>query len=109
MQLTERIIFTVPSTQGLTQKLDRNAFNKRVNNVIAELSQRYGGATSMQGTGGYMSDAGELVIEQVYNVTAYCTSELLNESEVLELALAYKEAWSQEAIAYEVNGVLYLV
>lgn len=110
MQLTNHITITVPGTQGVSSRITKAALSARVNEVIGVLSGMFGGATAVPATGGYMADNGQLVIEPVYNVTAYCTSDSLaaNREELARVVDFYRNEWQQEAVAYEIDGVLYV-
>jgi len=82
-----------------------------VNDTLALLSSKFGGATASKALGAWVAKSGQLVTEKVDLVFAYATSEQLEEH--IDLIHSYciglKHSLSQEAIALEVNGELYLV
>jgi hypothetical protein len=79
--------------------------------ALSLLSKEFGGATASSAMGAWVSNQGELIKENVTVVFAYARQEQLEESisRVYDFCLEMKNALTQEAIALEVNGEMYLI
>jgi len=101
----------VPSTNKSQNKISKQGLNKRVNIVRKDLSQRYGGYTSVKGVGGYIMKNGKLVKEDMVKVTAFTTRKSFNQNKtpIKKKIVKWKNQWGQESIGYEHEGDLYYI
>ena len=79
--------------------------------LAARLSIRFGGCTIQDATGCYVMGAGNLCTESVQIVYAFgdfAAEDILPGGYFETLAEEIKTALAQEAVAFEVNGTLYL-
>lgn len=98
----------VPSTVNVDKVMVDNS--KFVDVALAEMSEAFGGATSQNGVGCWMSERLGLVKENVTIVYSYVdklTDDTINK--VVGLAEWIKAEMSQEAVAIEINGKGYLI
>jgi len=105
-----RVALYVPSTTNVNETLDSNTADQVTNRVLRFFGEMFGGATGIPARGSWVSESGELVIEQVtivYSFTDNLTKE--NLVSVHEFALRLKAELKQESISVEVNGVLAFV
>lgn len=101
----------VPSTSNVSEAIDDNAMRKRVDEVSKTLSTMFGGYTSSEAVGGYVSKDGNLVNEKIIRVVSYSTKDSFNENKVklIEMLASWASEWGQEAIGYEYEGDLYYI
>ena len=101
--LNAKVAIYVPSTTDVNKPCD----NKNVvNKVMTEFSKWFGGCTSTPAVGGWVSNSGALVVENVTIVHAFCTPESFGEhfEEVYTLATEIRDEMKQEAVTLEYNG-----
>jgi CRP-like cAMP-binding protein len=105
---TCEIAVYIPTTIDVDQRIDTTAY---VDQTLAFLGERFGGATSNQARGVWDSEEAGLVNEVVYIVRSFVTHEEMNLhlDSVLDYAAELKKALKQEAIALEVDRKLMLV
>jgi len=110
IKLAVQQAITVPSTE-FDKKISKAQFEKRVDDVQKWLSQTYGGETSIQGQGGYVSDTGKLIEEPVVVVTAFADTRTFNKKadNMVDKLNEWKSKWKQESIAYQVEDDLFLI
>lgn len=98
-----RVAIYVPSTVNVNEPTDNKA---QVLNTIKRLSELFGGATASEAVGGWVSQAGETVLERVTIVYAFCTSDQLHKhfNDVYGIAVGIRDEMKQEAVTLEVNG-----
>lgn len=108
--LTETVAIYVPSTVQANQTALANSV-LTVTNVSTELAKMFGGFTSYEATGGWVSEEHGLIQEGVTVVTAKATKYDLAENieKIVQLAKDVKWSMSQEAVSVEINGVLYFI
>jgi hypothetical protein len=103
----------VPSTYGVKdqKKISNKEMNKRVNEVRSYLSNKFGGYTSVDATGGYVLKDGKLVKEKVVKVTSFSTKKDFNknEPELINQVGEWGNSWKQESISYENEGDLFII
>lgn len=103
----------VPSTSGIKtqKKISKAQLNTRVNNVRKFLSKKFGGFTSVKGTGGFILKNGQLVKEKVVKVTSFSTKQSFkgNRPKVIKQIGVWGNKWKQEAISYEHEGDLFII
>jgi hypothetical protein len=77
-----------------------------VKNTIKQLSTWFGGATATPAIGGWVSAAGEVVVENVSIVYSFCTTDDLQKhaEDIIALCKSIKHDMRQEAVTLEING-----
>jgi len=106
-KLSCRINAYIPSTIH-NIPIDNNEYILRIAELFSKL---FGGATSTDALGFWMSEAVGMIKEKTTIVFAYCTTEQLNKSldEVITALEDLKIELKQEAIALEINGKMYFI
>lgn len=106
--LNAKVAIYVPSTTGVNVPTDNKEY---VNNVMTKFSEWFGGCTSTPAVGGWVSNSGALVVENVTIVYAFCTPESFGEhfEEVYTLAAEIRDEMKQEAVTLEYNGQIKFV
>ena len=103
----------VPSTSGVKtqRRISQGQLNTRVNNVRRFLSQRFGGFTDVQATGGFVLRNGKLVRERVVRVTAFASRQDFrkHQPEVIKQVGAWGKKWKQESVSYTNEGDLFII
>jgi hypothetical protein len=101
----------VPSTWKVDLVIPEDLFRERVQEVSEYLSELFGGYTSQQTLGGYVSENGELVKEDVVKVTAFATESAFktNQDKLIRQVQKWAKDWEQEAIGVEFEGDLFYV
>lgn len=105
--LQEAITVYVPSTININQKTDSTMY---INKTAFVLSTLFGGCTTTENTGTWVSNTGELVKETTTTCKSFAesiTASALNQ--VIELCKEIKYNLKQEAIALEVNNKMYFI
>ncbi len=102
-ELDSKVSIYVPSTVNVSEHIDNKKF---VDYVLSELAKLFGGATSTAAMGAYMSQAGELIRENVTICYSNCKSQdfAANMGKILEICNTLKNEMSQECISIEFNG-----
>lgn len=102
---------TIPSTVDVNTGANDVLINKVKTLVVEKLASWFGGCTVSDGQGAWVSDNVGLVYEDVQIAASYCTSDALEShlDNVVDLALHVKRTMAQEAVALEIDGILYLV
>lgn len=103
--LSSKVSIYVPSTVNVNEATDNT---KQVREVMAKMSQMFGGATASEAVGGWMSQSAGLVLERVTIVYAFCKESDLhaNIEQIIEICENLKKEMNQEAISLEINGQL---
>ena len=106
--LDHNIKLYIPSTIDIDKKTDTAG---HVVECLALFGDLFGGATSYNAKGAWISDQKGLVIEGVKIVESYATGEDIDKhiEAVLKYALKLKKELKQEAISLEYNNKLFLV
>lgn len=106
--LNAKVAIYVPSTTDVNAPTDNAAM---VNKVMESFSNWFGGCTSTPAVGGWVSNSGALVVENVTIVYAFCTPESFGEhfEEVMQLATEIRDDMRQEAVTLEYNGQIKFV
>ena len=101
--LNSKVAIYVPSTMNVNEECDNTQY---VKNTIKQLSTWFGGATATPAIGGWVSAAGEVVVENMSIVYSFCTTEKLQEyaADIIELCKTIKHEMRQEAVTLEING-----
>jgi hypothetical protein len=110
-QLPLEMVVYVPSTQDVDKVISVDKMDKRVDEVKEYLANKFGGYTSADKLGGFVDSKGNLVNEDVVQVTSFGTKEAYDEhKEALIQQLAkWGKKWGQEAIGFEFEGDLLYV
>ena len=108
IKLSSKVTVYVPSTTDVNVTIDNTEY---VNKTATLLSECFGGATSTNTLGYWVSATEGLVTEKSTMVFSYCTDVQLNEhmEKIVKWVNVMKKELSQEAIAIEVNGEMWLV
>ena len=100
----------VPSTL-FDKTVSPAVFRKRINETRRILSQLFGGYTSVNATGGFVSKNKRLIREKVAMVVAYAnqTDFRKNKSKWLKWVRAKKKEWKQESIGIIIENDMFWV
>lgn len=106
--LNHKITVYIPSTNGVNTEADNT---KHVEATAKLLSNFFGGATSTQAVGYWMSDEAGLVKEHPVLVYAYAKEEdfIKNIDLIIDYCVQLKNELKQEAISLEVDNQLYFI
>jgi hypothetical protein len=98
----------IPSTKE-ADKVTDNA--QVVADTLELFSKLFGGATSFEARGAWVSDSKGLIVERITIVESYGTAEQVdaNIEEVLLYARTIKHTMLQEAVSLEYDNELYLI
>lgn len=107
-KLSSKITVYIPSTVDINQTADTK---KYVDACAVLLSESFGGATSCEALGYWVSNSAGLVKERSTMVFAYCSdADLQNKIEnVIDFCETMKTELKQDAIALEINGEMYFI
>ena len=106
--LKSKITVYVPATMDINKEIDNTEY---VNKTATLLSECFGGATSTDALGYWVSDTAGLVKEHTTMVFAYAAEEDLknNLDRVLDFCENLKSEMGQDAIALELNGEMFFI
>lgn len=107
-KLGSKVTVYVPSTVDIDIVVDTSEY---VNRVATNLSNWFGGATSTEALGYWVSPTNGLIKEKSTMVFAYCNQTDL-ESHIDELVTMcdnVKNELKQDAVALEINGEMYFI
>lgn len=106
--LDHNIKIYIPSTKDVSQKIDNK---KYVDSALKLFGASFGGATSYDAIGAWLSQEQGLVTEGVKIVESYATREAIEEhlGEVIAYAQQLKTELTQEAISLEYDNKLYFI
>lgn len=101
--LKSKITVYIPATVNINETIDNTEF---VNKAATLLSECFGGATSTEALGYWVSDTAGLVKENTTMVFAYAGEDDLkkNLDKVIDFCENLKIEMSQDAVALELNG-----
>jgi hypothetical protein len=110
-QLPLEMVVYVPSTQDVDKVISVDKMVTRVDEVKEYLASKFGGYTSADKLGGFVDSTGNLVNEDVVQVTAFATKEAYaeNKEELIQQLAKWGKKWGQEAIGFEFEGDLMYV
>jgi hypothetical protein len=110
-QLPLEMVIYVPSTQDVDKVISVDKMDKRVDEVKIYLANKFGGYTSADKLGGFVDSTGNLVNEDVVQVTSFSTKEAYaeNKEELIQQLAKWCEEWGQESIGFEFEGDLMYV
>jgi len=101
----------VPSTKDANVPVSKSELLKRVNEVKEYLANLFGGYSSSEVVGGYASNEGSLIQEDVVKVISFATKKAYeeNKQKLINKIAKWSTLWSQEAIGFELEGDLYYI
>jgi len=104
-------IIYVPSTTNVGTTISQSELDKRVNEVKSFVATEFGGYTETASDGGYKSQSGEIVEEEIVKVSVFSSAKNWNENEdvVINQVKKWANEWGQEAIGFEYEGDLYYI
>lgn len=107
-KLDHNIKVYIPSTFSVDQTINND---KLISDTLKLFSGWFGGATSYDAKGAWLSSVKGLVVEKIVIVESYATKEQIDENleAVLKHALKIKHDLKQEAVSLEYDNELYLV
>ena len=107
-KLSSKVVVYIPSTTDINTEIDNT---DHVNDCASLLSDCFGGATSTQALGYWVSNTAGLVKEKTTMVFAYASESDLNTK--IDALIDYCESLNaelkQDAIALEINGEMYFI
>lgn len=108
IELSSRLTVYVPSTINVNEKINNK---KYVDATASLLSSFFGGATSTNAQGYWISPSIGLVREKSTMVFAYCNESSLEShiDDVVTHCEELKRELRQDAIALEINGKMYFI
>lgn len=107
-KLSSKITVYVPSTMDIDKAVDTK---KYIDACAVLLSESFGGATSCEALGYWVSNSAGLVKEKSTMIFAYCSDKDLqsNIEKVIDFCETMKTELKQDAIAVEINGEMYFI
>jgi hypothetical protein len=111
LHLPMEISVYVPSTKDANVPVSKAELSARVKEVKQYLATLFGGYSSSEILGGYVSTTGELIQEDVVKVISFATKQAYedNEATLIDKIADWSKEWSQEAIGLEIEGDLYYI
>lgn len=109
--LPMEIAVYVPSTKNVSTGISASELRSRVKEVEKYLAETFGGFTSAEKVGGYLSSKSSVITEKVVPVTSFATKEAFekNKSKLVNKLSVWAKKWGQEAMGLEFEGDLYYV
>lgn len=105
--LSEKVAIYVPSTYAVNIKIVNDKYLQYIEKQLASI---FGGSTTTETSGNYVSNNGQLVREKINIVYSY--AEKIGNREIdkiIALCEWIKEEMKQESVAMELNGKMYFV
>jgi hypothetical protein len=101
----------VPSTKDANKPISKKEFENRINIVREYLANLFGGFSSSEIIGGYISNSNELITENISKVIAFATKDSFekNKSKLIKQIAKWAKEWSQEAVGFELEGDLFYI
>lgn len=108
LSLKSKITVYIPATVNINETIDNTEF---VNKAATLLSECFGGATSTEALGYWVSDTAGLVKENTTMVFAYAGEDDLkkNLDKVIDFCQDLKTEMKQDAVALELNGEMFFI
>ncbi len=108
ISLSHKVKIYVPSTINVNESYDNGPV---VKSVLCSLAECFGGATSYPAFGAWVTLTGELVNERITICEAFCDDKGLSThiDKIYALCKDMKATMQQEAIALEIDNVMYFV
>lgn len=107
--LPVQIAFVVPSTRG-GSGITNEKFRERIEFTREWMDRRFGGDTTLRGSGGYIGEAGELVEEEVAIVEASMSVDSYEEhkDDFAEFIRRRQKNWEQDTVLYRVEERVFI-
>lgn len=107
-KLDHNIKIYIPGTISIDQTSDNTGI---INDTLKLFSGYFGGSTSYEAKGAWLSSVKGLVVEKITIVESYATKQQVDEhlEAVLRHALKIKHDLKQEAVSLEYDNELYLI
>lgn len=105
MTLYNSYMIVVPSTLG-SKAAPAGLVDPMRKEVKVAFAAAFGGFTETKGLGGYVSEAGDLIEEDVYQITAWTKHR--NDGVIHRLAKIIKFRLQQETVFYQINEQAYI-
>lgn len=101
----------VPSTKDVDKNITAVELRARVKEVQKYLSTTFGGFSSAEKVGGYLSNKNSIITEKVIPVTSFASMQSFRENKrgLVNKISIWAKKWGQEAIGFEFEGDLYYV
>jgi hypothetical protein len=101
----------VPSTTSADKPITREEHMRRARQAEQFLSKQFGGYTTIETKGGWVSETKGLIKEPVLVVHSYTTKEEYDKKDLKVKAFleAKKKAWGQESMSFEYQDSLHFV
>lgn len=101
----------VPSTTDKDKFISKRDFNKRLRNTRTEMSDLFGGYTSVESVGEFTDKDGNKIPEPNNTVIAYTNKETFQDKkdEFSEFIKKKKKEWKQESIGVIIENDLFFV
>lgn len=109
-RLEKQMAITIPSTKEFDKPLTKPEMQKRIKEVRDFFTEKFHGTTRIRGIGSYEGEQG-IVDEDVVVVEAFADAPDWQKmkTDVAKFVLDKRKEWSQESVAYELEGDMYLV
>lgn len=104
--LRKKVSIYVPSTI-LDKPAPENVVKFYIEDTKKKLSAMFGGSTSINAVGSWLSDSCGLINENVTICYSYCSR--FNKKKIKAIAQNLKTVFKQEAISVEFNNKLYFI
>ena len=104
--LKEKITIYIPSTKNVFESIDNSEYVEKAKILLSNL---FGGATSIEVIGCYVSNSGVLIEEKITQVYAFGENIESNIGDILDFCSYLQIELSQESVALEVNNQLYFI
>jgi hypothetical protein len=107
----KNFIVYVPSTSDVNDTISKSEMKQRVKEVESYVANTFGGFTETETDGGYKSNDGSIVEEEVVKVSVFSSDKdwKEKENEVVLQVKKWANQWGQEAIGFEYEGDLYYI
>lgn len=107
----KNFVIYVPSTSNVGEKISEEELESRVKEVENYVANEFGGYTETETDGGYKSQSGEIIEEDIVKVSVFANQKdwSKNEAKVVSKVKEWARKWGQEAIGFEYEGDLYYI
>ena len=108
IKLRSQVRVYVPTTTDVNHSCDTSLW---VESTLCFLAEAFGGATTTEALGAWLSSSGELVKETVHLCYSFASEQDLdaNIDALYQHCLDMKRGLKQESVALEVNGEMYFI
>jgi len=105
LDLPVRQAVVVPSTREKSKPISLAEQKRRAEAVKKYLAKTFGGYTGLKGQGGYVSDDGKLIEENVLKVESFTDRKTFknNQAKLMRQMETWRRKWGQESMGYELE------